>query len=228
MQVFGHRGAAGYCPENSLPSIRKALELGVDGVEFDVRVTRDRIPVVIHDESIDRTTDASGLVKQLSLSELNQLLPQRKEYVPTLEDVLREIGTTVRINVELKEIEVCEPTIAILGSLCGQNVISCDQILISSFDLDAVERFSGLVQDYAFALLTERTPEKGFWSRAKTVQAVAANIDLTSVDRKFIDLAHASQLEVMVYTVNTLEDARRMKRLGVDAIFSDFPDRVRS
>jgi glycerophosphoryl diester phosphodiesterase len=228
MQVFGHRGAAGHSPENTLPSIRQALAMNVDGIEFDVRLTRDRIPVVIHDETLDRTTSASGRVNQLSLSEMRQLLPDPHESVPTLSEVLREIGTATRINAELKEIDTCSAAIAALLSTVQAHLIRPELVLVTSFDLAAVKEFRRQTSCYAVGLLTNGLPDDSFWNFARQVKASSANIDLASVDEAFVETAHQNELEVMVYTVNSLEDASQMSGLGVDAIVSDFPDRVQT
>jgi len=227
MQVFGHRGAAGYSPENSLPSFRKALSMHVDGVEFDVRITKDEVPVVIHDETLDRTTSVSGSVADFSSMELRRLLAAQAERVPTLFDVIREVRTVTRINVELKEIQACEPTFRLLERCVDDAIIENHQILLTSFEHAAVERFRALSDHYAVGLLTKGTPADAYWELANRLRAASANIDLASVNSDFVHRAHRQGLAVMVYTVNFRDDALGMKQLGVDAIFSDFPDRVR-
>lgn len=226
MQVFGHRGAAGHVAENTLASFRKAISLDVDGIEFDVRVTRDCQPVVIHDATIDRTSSESGTVAELSLKQLRELTREESEMVPTLEETLTEIGPGVRVNVELKELAAGEPTLAVLNDCVAAGAIRSADVLVTSFEHEAVERFRSKTRDFAVGLLTKGIPKDSYWELAKSLKAVSANIDLASVDRQFVRRAQDAGVEVMVYTVNTKSDADRMRELGVDAIFSDYPDRV--
>lgn len=228
MDVFGHRGVAGHCAENSLASIRKALSMELDGIEFDVRVTRDQIPVVIHDATIDRTTSASGHVHDFTAQELRQLLARQQESIPTLREVLQEIGTATRINVELKELEACAATLRVLRASVECGLILAEDVLVSSFDLDAVGQFRDLAAEFSVGLLTQDPPDDSFWRLAVRLQARSVNISIESVTAPLVEIAHQNGLEVMVFTVNSLVEAQRMKQLGVDAIFSDFPDRVRT
>jgi len=100
---IGHRGARAYEPENTLSSFRRALELGVDAVELDVRKTRDNELVVIHNADVNKTTDGSGAVNELTLEEIQRFVTEKGEHVPTLEDVLDAVATRVKVLVELKE-----------------------------------------------------------------------------------------------------------------------------
>lgn len=227
MRVFGHRGAAGHSPENTLSSMRRALELGVDGIEFDVRRTADGRVVVIHDETIDRTTSQVGRVADMTLQQLTQASGVENR-ISTLDEVLMEIGRQVRVNVELKEIQACEATDTVLRRLVHQGTILTQQVLITSFDLAAVKRARNLCEDWDVGLLTKGQPKASYWDLADELRATSANIDLESVSAEFVSMARRRGLQVMVYTVNSREDAVAMRQLGVDAIFSDYPDRVRS
>ena len=227
MQVFGHRGAAGTVPENSLPSIRAAIAMGVDGVEFDVRLTRDETPILLHDENLVRTTGIKATASHLTIAELDRLVPNRSETIPTLGDALHEIGQRILVNVELKEVAACDATLLALDAQTRAGTIRSDGVLVSSFEHRAIERFRSQTSRYSVGLLTHGIPGTDFWVLAAEVDAVTANIDFPSVHSAFVDKAHSAGLRVMVYTINELADAERMMELGVDAIFSDFPDRVR-
>ncbi|MEM2375782.1 MAG: glycerophosphodiester phosphodiesterase family protein, partial [Candidatus Bathyarchaeia archaeon] len=104
----GHRGAKAYEPENTLRSFMKALELGVNAIEFDVRRTRDGELVVIHDAEVDRTTDGKGLVSELTLREIKALSTEKGERIPTLEEALDFLDRKVKILIELKEVGIEE------------------------------------------------------------------------------------------------------------------------
>lgn len=239
MKVIGHRGACGYEAENSLRSLVRALDLGACGIEFDIRLTKDRVPILIHDENLDRTTEKSGAVGELSLNQLRELCDPNA--VPSLEDALLTIAESSTstskspaplINVELKVNEAVEPTRELLINAVQSHTVAAKQILITSFDHDALVRYRTMSSDdvttFDIGLLTKGLPSESYWELATDLEAVSANVDLDSVDANFVATAHSRNLLVMVYTVNTVEDANRMRELGVDAIFSDMPDVVSS
>ena len=230
MKVYGHRGACGYAPENTIRSMKRALELNVDGIEFDVRLTKDHIPVVIHDATIDRTSDNTGPVNQFLAAEL-QAMSDPSVGIPTLDTVLKPIGRHP-INVELKEVACVQPVRDTLLSAVSQQTIRPADVLISSFEHAALVDYRRISQgdeaQFSVAMLSKGIPDDDFWMLATQLDAMSVNIDVGSVDREFVSRAHQLGKQVMVYTVNTAEEADRMRQLDVDAIFSDFPDRVRS
>ena len=228
MKIFGHRGAAGYVAENTLESFRKAIELGVDGIEFDVRLTADGQPVVIHDETIDRTSQHSGRVGEMPLAELQKLTSDDLHPIPTLKEAITCIPQTLSINVELKEVAAYEPTLNVLVDLVKQGAVRSKQLLVTSFEHEAIERVHEATTDFQLGLLTKGIPDDNYWNLASQLGATSANIDLASVNNAFVQRAHNAKLLVMVYTVNERRDAERLLEMGVDAIFSDYPDRVRT
>ncbi|MEM2795626.1 MAG: glycerophosphodiester phosphodiesterase family protein, partial [Thermofilaceae archaeon] len=112
--IVAHRGASGYEPENTLRSVRKALEMGVDAVEVDVRLSRDGVPVVIHDETVDRTTNGSGRVSDMTLKELKRLDAGAGEQIPLLEEVLEVVKGHAPLFAEIKELEVVKPSLGVV------------------------------------------------------------------------------------------------------------------
>jgi glycerophosphoryl diester phosphodiesterase len=124
MIKIGHRGAKGHAAENTLASFQKAMELGVDMIELDVFLSKDNVPVVIHDKTIDRTTNSNGFVSDFLAIELQKL------GIPTLEDVFQLVNHQCDINVEIKEFEAVKSVLDLIHS----NIFSKDKILISSFD----------------------------------------------------------------------------------------------
>lgn len=222
MRIFGHRGAAGHAPENTLEGIRTGLTLGVDGIEFDVRCSKDHRPVVIHDETIDRTTSGSGTVDELTLKELSAF------GIPSLGDVLQLVGDQVHQNVELKELAAARLTYDLLTELFKQHLLQKDKILVTSFDWDAVRLIRQLDSSIPVGLLTKGIPADEFWRLSRELRSTTANINLASVTPQFVETAHTYGMMAMVYTVNTAEDGQRMHEMEVDAVFSDYPDRLRS
>ena len=111
---IGHRGARAYEPENTLLSFQRAIELGVDAVELDVRKTKDNEIVVIHDADVSKTTDGSGLVSELTLEEIKRFVTEKDEKIPTLEEVLDSVGKRVKVLVELKETGIEEQVLGLI------------------------------------------------------------------------------------------------------------------
>ncbi|MEM2306816.1 MAG: glycerophosphodiester phosphodiesterase family protein, partial [Candidatus Bathyarchaeia archaeon] len=131
----GHRGAKAYEPENTLRSFMKALELGVNAIEFDVRRTRDGELVVIHDAEVDRTTDGKGLVSELTLREIKALSTEKGERIPTLEEALDFLDRKVKILIELKEVGIEEK---VLEAVKRRGLE--DNVIIISFHEEALRK----------------------------------------------------------------------------------------
>lgn len=227
MKIFGHRGAAGYKRENTLASFRYALELNVDGIEFDVRLSKDGVPVIIHDECLSRTMQREGIVGDLTLREI-QASDSIDDRVPSLKEVLRNIGNSALINVELKEANATDASVRVLNELLDLNTITRNQLLITAFDWEAIARVRKLDPRLPVGLLYKGIPTDSIWEFAKEYNAKSINLDLDSVTPAFVKRAHAEDLQVMIFTVNAADDAKRLRAMGVDAIFSDVPDRVSS
>lgn len=217
---IGHRGAKGHRPENTLSSFEFALQLGCPWIELDVYFVEGEL-LVIHDKSVDRTTNGTGLIKDLSLSALRALDAGDGQQIPTLDEVVALVNRRCRINVELKGPDTAEPVNQALSRYCQEGWESGD-FLISSFnhrELDKAEpvfRRGALFAEIPGDWL-ERTLALGAWS---------ANFDQKKVTRDLVVKAHEAGIKVLVYTANEPQDIERVTAAGVDGIFSDFPDRV--
>jgi len=218
IEVTGHRGAAGLEPENTLRSIRKAIDLGVDSVEIDVRVTRDGYLVVIHDETVDRTTNGHGYVKDLTFNEIRRLDAGKGEKIPTLEEVLNLTKGKVVLQIELKAREATEPTV----HLIERNNAERDVIIIS-FMHDLLRR----VHDLNSALRTGAIffdVQGDICQRAIDVHSEAIHVYYRNVNSELIENAHKRRLRVSVWSPDEIEDMREMINLGVDEICTNRPD----
>ena len=143
MQIFGHRGAAGLAPENTLESFQLAIDLHVDGLEFDVRCSRDGTPVVIHDETLDRTTAGHGKVTDHPASQLIQL------GIPTLRQVLEQVIGRVNINVELKTRDAARATVRLLETFLNRRVAEYAHLLLTCFDIETVRELRQVIEGQA-------------------------------------------------------------------------------
>lgn len=219
---IGHRGACGHEPENTLRSIRRALELGVDGIEIDVRLARGEL-VVLHDASVDRTTDGRGYVFRKSLDELRPLDAGKGERIPTLREVFETVDRRAFINVELKGRLTARPARILIDEFFSQRNWTREHVLISSFRRTELRHFvnSGI----PIGLLVGR-PTRFYYLPARRLGAWSINVALRHVSPAFIHDAHARGFKVLVYTVNDMADIARMRQWQVDGVFSDFPERV--
>ena len=218
IEVIGHRGAAGLEPENTLRSVRRAIELGVDRVEVDVRVSRDGRLVIMHDETVDRTTNGHGYVRELTLNELRSLDAGMGEKIPTLEEILEFTMGKAKLEIELKVPEATEPTIQLIEELNAEN----DVILIS-FIHELLDRVFDLNPNIKTGALFFDVP-KDILRIALKVHASSIHVYYRNVNSELVREAHKSGLEVAVWNPNRIEEMREMIGLGVDAIGSDRPD----
>jgi glycerophosphoryl diester phosphodiesterase len=217
---IGHRGAAGYAPENTLLAIEKGILHNCHYVEIDVQTTSDRQLVVMHDKRVDRTTNGQGYVSEMSFNELRRLDAGHGEIVPSLEEVLQKVGGRTGLMIEL-----ITPGIAqeVVEQVRRSNVES--PILYASFlhhELIQVRRLDHLASTLA---LLEGVPIGG---ANFAVDAGVSHVGLgfDSVTPNFVRDLHLHGLNVFVYTLNDPRDIARARDLKADGIISDFPDRV--
>lgn len=234
-RVIGHRGAAAHAPENTLASIRKAAALGVTMVEFDVKLTRNRVPVVIHDDTLDRTTDGSGTVANSDFAALRTLDAGRKfapefrgERIPTLDEVLTlalELG--LGVNIEIKpspgrEVETTEVALASARKLWPADRPAP---LISSFAIESLLKAREIAPDWPRGYLIWDRP--AVWAaNADAVGAATINFSQEKETAETIAEYRATGRPVLAYTVNEAERAKALFEIGVAGVFSDAPDRI--
>lgn len=217
---IGHRGSKGTLPENTLPSFEQAIKVGCEWVELDVYQVEGEL-LVIHDKSVDRTTDGKGLVSELSFDEIRALDAGGGHSVPTLQEVINLVDRRCRINIELKGPNTGKPVSGLLGRYCLSEWTPSD-FLLSSFNHRELEQADPLYP--RGVLFVKLLPDT--WERAERLGAWSVNFDKGDVSRALVEEAHSRGYKVLVYTVNSNTDILRMIDHGVDGIFSDYPDRV--
>jgi glycerophosphoryl diester phosphodiesterase len=223
--VIGHRGAAGYEPENTIRSFGRAMEMGVDMIELDVHLTRDEELVVIHDDTVDRTTDGRGYVRDMDIEEIRLLDAGRGERIPTLDEVFRLVWGKCAINIELKGLGTAQPVLDFLDELIASREGRTDQILISSFNPDMLIEARDRTRKYALGVLVKDEPY-GAEEFGKEIGAFSVNPEHRYLAVDFVKGSHETDLKVFPWTVNDPGDISRMKDLGVDGIITDYPDRI--
>lgn len=223
--IIGHRGASADAPENSLAAFLLAVEQGADGIEFDVQLSRDGVPMIMHDDTVDRTCDGTGRVGNMTCAELQQLHLGEGEVVPTLAGLFELLGTRTLYNVELKDMGLAETGLeeraaeVIKAHGVGGNV------LISSFNpltLRRVRRY--LPPEVPLGFLRERRVTR----LACRLARAAADHPLHSlVDEAQMEWARDNGYRVNVWTVDDPDEARRLVDLGVNGIITNKPGTLR-
>ncbi|TBX70615.1 glycerophosphodiester phosphodiesterase [Flavobacterium silvisoli] len=215
MLKIGHRGAKGHAAENTLASFQKALTLGVDMVELDVYLSKEGVPVVIHDKTVDRTTSASGLVSDFSVSELEKL------GIPSLEAVFQLVKNQCEINLEIKSFETTEAVLKLIDS----KRFETEKLLISSFDWNALQEVRFHDNTLRIGVLTETDLDLAI-AFGKFIKAYAIHPHFHLIDSEKVALIKKNHFKIFPWTVNEPEDIIFVQSLGVDGIISDFPDRL--
>jgi len=233
-QVWAHRGASAYAPENTLPAFELAIEQGADGIELDVQLTRDDEVVAIHDETLERTTTGNGWVAAHSLEALRLLDASAGDErfagtrIPTLAEVLALAkGTGMRVNIELKNSRIRYKGLEerVLEVVAAHDV--ADQVVLSSFNHYSVRHLRSLAAEATLGALYSDPLFKP-WRYAAKLGVDALHPPLRSTGRKLVERSHEHGLAVHVWTVNDADDLRRMIRIGVDAVITNHPDMARS
>jgi len=219
---IGHRGARGHEPENTLLSIRRGLELGAKAIEIDVWNVEGEL-VVIHDSRLERTTNGKGAVFRKTFSYLRSLDAGKGERIPTLREVFETVDRRAMVNVELKGRRTAEPTLRLIEEFVIFHGWKYDDFLVSSFNRKELR----VITDprIRIGLLLTR-PSRFFGLSARRVRACTVNPAYRWVSAKFVQDAHRQGLLVFPYTVNEATDIQRMRELGVDGVFTDYPERV--
>ncbi len=226
MQIIGHRGACGYEPENTLASFRKALELGVEMIEFDVYVLKTGELIVIHDNTVDRTTNGTGYVTDFNFDELRTLDAGNGEAIPLLSEVLDLVDKKAGINIELKGIGTAAGVAGLITQYKNEKGWSDDLFMISSFNHVELREFSEIMPSIRIGAVIEGIPVD-YAAFAERVGAFSATLSAEFITQEYVQDAHNRGLKVFAYTINDEPEVKRMQLLGVDGIFSDFPDKVR-
>jgi len=243
MLKIGHRGAKAYALENTLTSFRKALELGVDMVEFDVRLTKDRYPVVIHDRQLARLGKDKKFIRvnQLTLREIKKIKIKHGERIPTLGEVLNAIENKVGMDIELK----VKDSAQIVVQTLREHQIDFSNVMVSTNfakELRMAEEMepeittalvfrSGnslsiwLILDFLAVLFLPFTVHYISWL-VKRANANYLNINHRFLNKKKVDIFHAKGIKICAWTVDNINKINYLKSLGVDGIITNYPDRL--
>lgn len=214
--TIGHRGIMGVEPENTLRSFRHADRLGMDAIELDLHLSKDGALVVMHDASVDRTTDGTGLISDLTLAELRGLDAGHGETVPVFEEVVDAVSAP--LQAEIKD----RAAARVLAETIERRALH-DRVTVISFHADALRETRALLPDIPIVLVTGRsTPSAP--ERAVELGAFMVSCDLRHLDESVVERCHAAGVRVISWTVNSAEDLARARELGLDGVVTDQPE----
>ena len=233
-KIFGHRGFSGNYPENTMLAFRKAVELGADGIELDVHLTKDNVIVICHDELIDRTSNGKGYIKDYTYEELCrfdfygrfegkfefQKIPTLREYF----DLVKPVDGFMT-NIELKTGVFEYPGIenAVIDMIKEYNL--SDRIILSSFNHYTILRCREIAPEIKTGFLTESWIID-MWDYAKKYGVECVHPHYAFLTQEYLPKMKEAGLEVNTWTVNEYEDIKRLSAMGVDILIGNYPDRM--
>ena len=230
--AIAHRGFPWVAPENTMISYKLAMQAGARVAECDVHLSADGVPVIIHDQNLERTTGVERDVGELTVSELKKLdagsWKDNKfagETIPTLAEALEFVKGKMRFIIEVKARGMETPVLEAIQSVGVEH----EELMVISFDYDTVKNVAQTEKRLPTAFLIEELGKEGHDREAfiqKALHAKTSGVGLSKdhVDVEFVELAHKNEFDVFVYTANKLDDMRHLVRIGVDGIISDRVD----
>ncbi len=224
--VIGHRGAMGHETENTLASIQKAMDLGVDAIEIDVFKISSGETVVFHDDTVDALTNGVGKVEEYNIYDLKKLVLDGGHQIPMLQEVLKLIDNKVRLNIELKGANTADKVNHITSYYIKERGWSPENFIISSFNWDELREMRKINTTIAIAVLTEGDPLEAI-SIAKELNAEAINPNFEKLNLEVANGIRDAGFKIYTWTVNEPNDINLAKRWAVDGIITNYPERVR-
>ncbi len=216
--VVGHRGAAGLMPENTIKGFRYAIELGVDYVECDLHLSRDKQLIVMHDSTVNRTTNGHGAIRDLAMARLRMLDAGHGEQVPTFDEVLETVRHEAHLLIELKGIGVEQ---AAVEAVKAHRMV--DEVTFSSFALQRLAMVRAMGKEYRVRPILPH-PTEFELARAVELKAVGVDMRYTHVCFSAVEAAHAVGLEVLAWNPDSWHEQQAMIALGVDGVSTNRPD----
>jgi len=221
VKVLGHRGCAGIEPENTMRAFKRAMDLGVDFIELDVRMSIDKKLVVIHDDKVDRTTNGNGYVRDLTFEAIRKLDAGKGEKIPSLEEAVDLLKKgKQRIAIEIKEPDTLD---GILKIVMEEGLSS--KVIIVSFWHNVLKRVKEIEPEIKTGAIFVGRPVDAV-SMAKAAQSELLCLKHKYIDKEVVVECHKNDIGVNAWVVDAIEDIEEMKELGVDIISSDHPDRI--
>ena len=216
--ALGHRGAAGVQPENTLKGFRYALNLGIDAVECDVHLTRDNHLVVIHDDTVDRTTSGTGAVRRMTLAQLRRLDAGQGERIPTLDEVLDLVLGRAKLFCELKGTGVVDAAVNAVAAKRAQ-----EKVIFISSTFSRLQRVRQHGEQFAIGTISPGGQAADF-ERSAEIGAISVGVNYKNICLKTLDQARAVGLGIRAWNPDTLWEQQAMVGLRVEGIGTNRPD----
>jgi len=224
-KVIAHRGASADAPENTLAAFQLALDVSADGIELDVMLSKDKQLVVIHDDTIDRTTNGSGRVSDMTLEELQSFDAGDGQKIPSLKEVFDQFGSKFLINIELKNYSSIFDSLPLkVASLVKEHGVS-ESVLISSFNPFNLPRFGRRLPDVTLGLITQPGQARHWIWRLFRYDALHPHF--SDVDEVLVAAVHASNRQINTWTPDDPDEIRWLASLGVDSVITNVPKLAR-
>jgi glycerophosphoryl diester phosphodiesterase len=225
--VIGHRGAMGHALENTIESVEKAIDLKVDGIEIDVFKSKSGELIVYHDPSLSRLSNSNAFIEQISLDSIKKIELIGGLSIPTLNEVIDIIPEKIFLNIELKGENTAYETNKIIIKYLSESNLTSSKFIISSFRWDELKKFRNINKDVPIAILVDSLYKiDNAIKLAKEINAVALNPNNKFITKKIVKKIQSNNIKVYPYTINTPKNIKRMKSIGVDAIITDYPERI--
>ncbi|WP_300342157.1 glycerophosphodiester phosphodiesterase [Fusobacterium sp.] len=233
-KIFAHRGFSGYYPENTMLAFKKAIEIGVDGIELDVQLTKDNTVVIIHDETIDRTTNGDGLVKSYTYDELKKFDASFKfnnfgfNRIPTLEEyflLVKDLDIITNIELKTSVYQYLGIEDSVLELIKKYKLE--DKVIISSFNHFSILRMKKLAPQIKCGFLSEDwIIDAGKYTFSHQIECYHPRFN--NLIPEVIEELKKFNIEINTWTVNDERDMLYLKEKGIDSIITNFPDMAKN
>ena len=225
--VVGHRGAMGHALENTIESVKKAIELNVDGIEIDVFKSKTGELVVYHDPFLSRLSNSNAFIEQISLDSIKKIKLLGGQSIPTLNEVIEIIPENIFLNIELKGENTAMETNKVIIEYINRSNFTPSSFIVSSFRWDELVEFRNTNKYVPIAILVDSLYKIDIAIKlAKEINAFAINPNNEFLTKEIVKKVQSFNIKVYPYTINDLSSIKRMKSMGVDAIITDFPERI--
>ena len=226
--VVGHRGAMGHVLENTIESVQKAIELNVDGIEIDVFKSKTGELVVYHDPFLSRLSNSNAFIEQISLDSIKKIELIGGYFIPTLKEIVDIIPEKIFLNIELKGQDTSFETNKIITNYLNTYNFPISKFIISSFRWDELKKIRSINKDIPIAILVDSLYKiDDAIKLAKQINAVALNPNKNFITKEIVNKIQSNNIKVYPYTINTPRNIRRVRSMGVDAIITDYPERIK-
>ena len=218
----------GHVLENTIESVQKAIELNVDGIEIDVFKSKTGELVVYHDPFLSRLSNSNAFIEQISLDSIKKVQLIGGYFIPTLKEIVDIIPEKIFLNIELKGQDTAFETNKIIINYLNTYNFPVSKFIISSFRWDELKKIRSFNKDIPIAILVDSLYKiDDAIKLAKQINAVALNPNKEFITKEIVNKIQSKNIKVYPYTINTPRNIRKMRSMGVDAIITDYPERIK-